>query len=63
MAHRLTALECQELHRLGYNPQDLYEGNAVGGTAGHVNVKNNVGAANAYFEDFGVIAAHGKYVG
>ena len=40
--HRLKPLECQELHRLGYEPKDLFNGAdavkgvAVGGTAGQV---------------------------
>src|SRR5438105_812659 len=34
------SIQCQELHRLGYDPEDLLEGGAVAATAGHVNVKN-----------------------
>ena len=59
-AHYLTALQCQELHRLGYDPEDLFNGNAVGNTAGHVNVKDPTNLAN-YLEDFANIAGRSKF--
>ena|SRR5438034_854903 len=59
-ANMLTAVQCQELHRLGYDPEDLVEGAAAGGTAGHVNVKNPTNLV-AYLEDFANIATRSKY--
>ena len=45
VANRFNALECQELHRLGYDPEDLLNGaDLAGQTAGHINVKNPVAA-------------------
>src|SRR2546423_1377391 len=56
----LTAPQCQELHRLGFDPEDLFNGGDVAGTAGVVNVKDPTNLAN-YLEGFNAIAARSKF--
>ena len=58
----LTALQCQELHRLGYDPEDLRNGSepAVGGTAGTANDEDPANPG-AFLDGFANIATRSKY--
>ena len=56
----LTAAQCQELHRLGFDPADLVNAGTVGGTAGLAAVKDPTNLAN-YVAGFANMAAHSKF--